>query len=135
MIVTPGLFAPESYRKATADLVNEIVNGCGAGNARFDFVPDTILGLSISECCNVHDWMYSFGSNLEDKKQADRVMLNNCLRVIEKKGGWLKSWRRIRAREYYLAVKSFGGPAYWEGKEGGPVEPKVFPDEYNWAEH
>jgi len=133
MIVTTGLYAPESYRKASAELVKEIVNGCGSSKAKFDFVPDTILGLSVKEACNIHDWMYSFGSNLADKEQADRVMLNNCLRIINTKGGVLMRWRRVRAKEYHLSVKYFGGPAYWEGKEGGPVQPG--PDEYNWVEH
>jgi len=40
------------------------------------------------------------------------------LRLIESAGGWwiLKRMRRTRALIYYEAVKHFGGPAFWSGK-------------------
>ena len=110
------LYAPKSYVDASQAERDKICNGCGAADAKFDFVPDSILGLSIGCCCDIHDWMYNEGVTLEHKKEADRVFLNNTLRVIENKGGWFKGWRRKIAYGYYSAVKHFGGPAYWEGK-------------------
>ena len=110
------LYAPEAYVKMDPKKRKEIVNGCGAANARFDFVPDHIWGLRITEVCNIHDYMYNVGENNEDKEVADRVFLNNLIRLINAKGGALKYLRRIRAREYYMAVKHFGGSAFWDGK-------------------
>lgn len=45
-----SLIVPVGTAKAMADKETwkEHVNGCGAGNARFDFVPDNIYGLSIT---------------------------------------------------------------------------------------
>ena len=113
------LYAPDSYWKATQEERDMIVNGCGSAQAKFDFVPDTIYGLNINEACNIHDWMYHFAKpNIKAKEEADRVFLNNMIRLIEAKTKWkwLKCLRRKRARKYYLAVKYFGGPAFWAGK-------------------
>ena len=110
------LYAPKSYVDASDGEKNKVVNGCGAADAKFDFVPDSILGLNITCCCHIHDWMYSEGVTIEDKEKADRAFLNNILRVIEDKGGWFKSWRRKIAYGYYQAVKRYGAVAYWEGK-------------------
>ncbi|MFH1999170.1 MAG: hypothetical protein ABIK28_05795, partial [Planctomycetota bacterium] len=93
--------------------------GCGAENSKFDFVPDTIWGLNISEACNVHDLCYHFAEpKIEQKEEADRIFLNNLYRLIQnhtrlKIMKWL---RRRRALKYYLAVKYFGGPAFWDRK-------------------
>ena len=110
------LYAPKEYCELTPETKKRIVNGCGAANARFDFVPDRIWGLKITEACNIHDFMYQMGATNEDKEIADRVFLNNLVRLIKAKGGILKPLRMIRAKEYYLAVKFFGASAFWEGK-------------------
>ena len=114
------IFAPSSFKLATMDELRAICNGCGAANAKFDFVPDRIYGTYIGHVCQVHDWMYHKGRTDEDKKEADRVMLNNTLRLINRdcKRKWYKpkSLMRLRAKEYYFAVKHFGGPAFWDGK-------------------
>jgi len=112
----PKLYEPVSYQVATIHQRRSICNGCGSADAKFDFVPDTIYGLRITAACHIHDWMYHEGKTIEDKKEADRVMLNNTLRIIENHGGFLKYLRRRRALKYYLAVKYFGGQAYWSGK-------------------
>jgi len=96
----------------------DCVNGCGAAGAKFDFVPDTIYGIYIGEACAVHDFMYHVGRSIEDKEEADRVFLNNLLRLIDKRKPWYvpKFLCRIRCRNYYRAVKYFGGPAFWKTK-------------------
>lgn len=112
------IYAPASFLcSAIGDLAN-ICNGCGAANSKFDFVPDTIYGLFIGDCCNIHDWMYHEGRSIEDKEEADRVMLNNMLRLIRRDTAWYrpKFLMRWRAKAYYLAVKHFGGPSFWAGK-------------------
>lgn len=112
----PQLYKPTSYTSASKEEKRDICNGCGAANAKFDFVPDNIYGLSITEACQIHDWMYYKGTTNEDKIEADRIFLHNMLRIIEHHGGFLKCLLRRRAYKYYLAVKHFGSTAYWDGK-------------------
>lgn len=112
------LYAPELYLTLPAAERKKLVNGCGPGGWKIDLVPDTLWGLDISEACNIHDFMYTVGVDLAAKEEADRVFLNNMLRLIDARGSmrWLKTLRRMRARKYYEAVVHFGGPAYWHGK-------------------
>jgi hypothetical protein len=63
--------------------------------------------------------MYAVGYEIEDKNEADRAMLNNIIRLIDRDSHkWYKPTflQKIRAKEYYLGVKYFGGPSYWKGK-------------------
>ena len=123
MNISPYLSAPDSYRRASPLVVSTVVNGCGPGGWKYDLVPDTILGLSVTECCNVHDWMYAEGATEIDKKRADRKLLENLYATIDaaaKRSLFhrvLKPHRCVRAFEYYLAVKEFGHDAFWAGKE------------------
>ena len=119
LAITGVLFAPTGFKLASEKLLEEICNGCGAANSKFDFVPDHIYGTCITYACHIHDFMYNDGVTIEDKEEADRVFLNNLLRLIDRdKHKWYKPTRlqRIRAKEYYLAVKYFGAVAYWAGK-------------------
>ena len=113
-----SLYAPPAFITATATVRELVTNGCGPGGWKVDLVPDTIYGLDVSPACNIHDWMYAAGQNVADKDAADRVMLNNMLRLIAAAAGpaWLGWLRRRRAQKYYLAVATFGGPAFWAGK-------------------
>jgi hypothetical protein len=113
------LFSPETYKKLTATALAAIANGCGAVGWKIDLVPDTLYGLGIRAACDIHDYMYHTGETIEDKNEADRVFLNNMLRLItaKTKHKWLRRLRRRRALLYYFAVKNFGGPAFWDGKQ------------------
>ena len=113
-----ALFAPESYWQATPEQLNMIVNGCGTSGWKGKLVPEKLWGVSVSESCNIHDWMYHHGVDIKDKEQADRVFLNNMLRTIEcsTSNGFVKKLRIRRARVYHHAVCYFGGPAFWENK-------------------
>jgi len=117
-----NLWAPYSFVNATPTEIKMRTNGCGAAGARFDFVPDTIWGLSIERACRIHDWMYGRGRTIEDKNEADRVFFNNMLRLIEASTSnrLLRFLRRRRALAYYKAVCWFGGPAFWAGKPDAP---------------
>lgn len=111
------LYAPPEYWALSEDAKKEIVNGCGP--AKFGYlVPDSLCGLDITPVCNIHDYMYHIGETLEDKKLADRAFLNNLIRLIDVKTQWwvLKQIRLRMAYVYYTAVKRFGGPAFWAGK-------------------
>lgn len=115
-----NLYAPRSYVDATPEIRAAVVNGCGTSGWKGYLVPDTIWGLRVTEVCRIHDWMYAEGETIADKEEADRVFLNNMLRLIEAAGGpWLlQALRRRRARTYFEAVSIFGGPAFWHEKNG-----------------
>lgn len=112
------LYAPESYVDASAAERAAVCNGCGPSGWKVDLVPDSLWGLSVAGACNIHDWMYHEGKTIEDKAGADRVMLNNMLRLVNgrTRWRWLRWLRRRSAHVYYQAIKRYGGPAFWEGK-------------------
>jgi len=111
------LFKPVFYDKLTKEEIETITNGCGAAGAKFDFIPDSIYGMPISEACDYHDILYHFGETEEDKRHADLSFLANLLILINRKGGFLKYLRRMRALAYYNAVTDLGSKAFWAGKE------------------
>jgi len=112
------LSADPRFVNTPVDELLKICNGCGAAGAKVDLTPDTLWGLSVKPVCHIHDFDYYIGLTIEDKERADRRMLNNNVRMIKAQSSWiLKRLRRIRARTYYKAVKYFGGPAFWDGKD------------------
>lgn len=112
------LFAPEGFWVLTDEAKEEISNGCGPKGSIGFLVPDTIYGLSVTPCCDIHDYMYHIGSKESDRIDADDVFLNNMVRMVtaETKYIWLLKLRLRRVRIYYGAVKRFGGPAFWDAK-------------------
>lgn len=109
------LYAPDSYMSASAEVRDQIINGCGTAGWKGALIPDSLYGLSIHDCCDIHDWMYTVGQVLADKEEADRVFLNNMVRLIGyRRSNWFIRGLRLRAaRDYYEAVACFGGPAFW----------------------
>lgn len=100
---------------------------CGPGRGVLEkLVPDTwfigwplVRPLKITPACAIHDYMYEQGpSELWWKDQADRVFLNNMIRMIEAENSWFPVFilRMRKARVYYQAVKYFGGPSFWYGR-------------------
>lgn len=108
---------------------------CGAEDALFDFVPDTIYGISIQKSCCIHDDRYTRGGTLDDKIVADHEFLLNMLLQIEAFGKAkpkredFKTWHayslarvrwtmtplylaRTRALKYYEAVVRLGGDSF-----------------------
>lgn len=115
---TGVLFAPASFLNATLNQLLDVCNGCGVDNSWFR-PPERIYGTLIVYACHIHDWMYQFGVTNEDKEEADRVMRNNMNRLISRDSHkWYKPTylQRQRAKKYYIAVKMFGGEAFWAGK-------------------
>ena len=68
--------------------------------------------------------MYHNGKTIEDKKEADRVFLNNMLRLVDGKTKWrfVRRLRRRRARIYFEAVKRLHSHLL----PGGYGKPKPF---------
>ncbi len=111
------LYAPEDYWNLSPSEREEICNGCGTKGLGGWFVPDTLWGLSIKEACNIHDYMYWAGRTEANREEADRVFLNNMMRIILAESGViLRFFRRYRAVSYYGAVQDMGGPAFWNSK-------------------
>ena len=114
------LFAPPDYWKLTPEQLNNIIGkgGCGPGGFGDYLVPDKIWGLEIKPACQIHDYMYAMGYTVEEKQEADRVFMNNMLRLVDAAGGnWLiLALRRSAAAKYYRAVADFGGPSFWRNK-------------------
>ena len=44
-----GILAPESFWRLGEEAYNCYCNGCGAGSALIDLVPDTIYGLRVTQ--------------------------------------------------------------------------------------
>ena len=112
------LIAPESFKEASVHELVLVCNGCGAANAKFDFVPDRIYGTYIGWACIIHDWQYFKGLTAKDKRIADKAFRKNLIKIIKREEKWYKPklLMRSRALGYYLGVKMFGDKAYWEGK-------------------
>jgi len=120
------LYAPAGYWEMPQEVREARKTACGAGDGIGDaVVPEKIWGLNVTEACRIHDYMYEVGRTIEDKEEADRVLLNNILRLIDAAEGaskfpllarLLAALRRYRAMTYYNAVRDFGGPAFWETK-------------------
>lgn len=114
---TVHLFAPPAYWEMSED--EKQYFKCGPGRGVLEkLVPETAYGLRLTAACSIHDFMYYYGRTDQDKIDADDVFLNNMIRIIQAKTGSriLMLLRLRRARTYYLAVKIFGGPAFWRGK-------------------
>ena len=110
------LYAPADYWCLSDAARAEICDGCGP-NFLAEFIPDKLLGLDISDACDIHDYMYAVGRSEEDRHIADRVFLNNMLRIINHDSKEvLKPARRVMALTYYYIVRSFGAPWFWRGK-------------------
>ena len=113
------LFRSPGYDLLTPEDRQMLLNGCGPKGAVVDLVPDSILGVSIREACNIHDYDYSQGKTWKDKKYADKRFLQNMGIIISAKENQWKWTRKLRmaiARKYYEAVRDFGGDAYCVGK-------------------
>jgi hypothetical protein len=113
------LFAPLEYWQLSIVQRNHICNGCGPGSVLGLLVPDSIWGISVTEACNIHDFMYATGETIEDKYLADRVFLNNMVRLIlaDKDADFeLRKARLDSAQLYYEMVHRFGGPFFWANK-------------------
>ena len=111
------LFAPAAFWRLPES--ERVKLRCGPGRGILErLVPETIYLLTITPACAIHDFMYKIGETDQDKVDADDVFLNNMIRIIEANttNKQLMCLRLRRARIYYGAVKFFGGPAFWAGK-------------------
>jgi len=143
-----SLFAPSKYWDMLTEdnpELKKICNGVGSETSwTYHFIPNTIYGLSIIPVSDKHDFMYTypkafpamvddeyFKTGLDYKNHADRVFLNNCIRLFEYHEklsgftGWmhrrLAGVRRARAYEYFEILQKFGGTSFWEDKDQSKI--------------
>jgi len=104
-----GLMAPKSYVEAPLDLKREIVNKCGPDGLLSRLVPNHLLGLDISESCNIHDWMFVEAKNQKEHQRSDTTFLKNIKTQIHKSktSSLLKPVRYGMAYIYFGAVRIY----------------------------
>ena len=112
------LYAPQEYWQLHPNDKKKICNECGPNSTFGDYVPNHILWVNISECCNIHNYMYSQGKTENDRHKADRIFRNNMFRIIKAKTKykWLRKLRMWIAKKYYHAVSEYGAAYFWKGK-------------------
>ncbi|MCJ8277309.1 MAG: hypothetical protein HRT44_02725 [Bdellovibrionales bacterium] len=103
------LNAPEEYLKLSDKEKNRIVNQCGPDGIVNKLVPNSILGLSIVEECNLHDYMYFKATDKVQAKKADDLFLENLNKKIDAqtKSKVLKVVRKFMSGLYYRAVRIY----------------------------
>ena len=113
LVATGLLSAADGFMATPPELLSTICNGCGAADAKFDFVPDTIYGLCVCAVCHIHDFGYHIGTSEQDRHREDDRFLMNLIHYINFNSNWLTgALRRRRALKYYEAVREFGGDAF-----------------------
>lgn len=112
------LYAPAGYWNLLPTAKRELVNGCGPAGWKGKYIPDHLLFVSITEACNIHDWMYIEGKTEDDRERADRVFLNNMLRIVEAVSAnfLTREIRRRLALRYYATVRDYGAQYFWADK-------------------
>ena len=112
-------YAPEGYWKLSKEDKKKIkLNKCGGDKITATLVPDYILGVDISEVCNVHDYMYLKGETAEDKKRAEKIFYDNLqVAVNEKKGNGFVRFLRRGIASIYAKLASLLGHFYFKKKK------------------
>lgn len=110
MVKVGCLVAPAGYWMLPACAKVAMCNGCGpAGgfimSALTLLIPDSLLGLSILEACNIHDYCCAKGEIT--RKQADNLFFDNMSALIDDTGGPLRPARHVMAFHYFLAVRTW----------------------------
>jgi len=87
---------------------------CGAENALFDFIPDTIYGISIKKSCCIHDDDFERGGDIVDFNNANIRFLQNMLTEIREGIVWWKPTflANRRAMSYYEGVVRCGKESF-----------------------
>lgn len=127
----------QKYDAKTADGNRPVCNGCGPSGYGA-LVPDSICGVNVGICGDIHNWGYQFGIDREDKNVIDETFGDNMDRLIRDayetecrkiSGGSLVRIRLLLAKKRYLdrlemaddgyekAVKVFGKSAFWDKRK------------------
>ena len=106
------LEVPIGYEDLTQIEKQFICNGCGAKGGIP--VPNSFLGLDISEACNIHDYEYFIGGTKRDKDLADERFLRNLRAIIDGVMFYddFDFIRHTEADLYYKAVVLWGDDSF-----------------------
>jgi hypothetical protein len=111
-VTDDGYLAPPSYVVASPEDKALLCNG--AGTEQID-VPDNLLGVSVHEAADIHDWSYSIARTIAAKRAADFMFLVNMLVAVLAADPTTGFWRRRRlwlalklACAYFVAVWRWG---------------------------
>ena len=126
-----NLYAPKTFWKASPNEIKKHCNGCGAkGGIK---VPNTMYGLNVKICCEIHDWMFAKGKTYADFLFANAVFIMNLTIVISNNNLFLAPFRFSRATKYFLAVQTLGESNYWKNKRKNKVLNITFKGEFKDA--
>lgn len=109
-VVKDGLRAPETYFSLLFDDKKRICNGVGAKDHWTAILPESIMGASINESANIHDYMVYFAQREEDYDLADLVFGRNMRQQITDQSSNMFTCfiRLVIADAYYVAVRFKG---------------------------
>lgn len=112
------LYAPIEWWAMTPKERGKRSNGCGSELDGSDkIVPDTMYGLCIKICCDIHDDMYICGETYGDKAHADAMFYHNLSEIIKNESSVFTKWlRMLRAGKYAAAVSLHGEKSFWLDK-------------------
>ncbi len=85
-------------------------NGCGPSGVVGKIIPDSLLGVSVHDTCNIHDVLYLKGGSSQERKETDEIFLKSMLDQInqQSKNRIAKASRKLGAYLYYYSVRIFG---------------------------
>lgn len=109
-VIKEGLRAPAAYFSLLFEDKKRICNGVGAKDHWSAILPESILGASIHESANIHDYMIYIAETEEDYDLADLVFGRNMRQQITEQSSNMISCfiRLVIADAYYVAVRFKG---------------------------
>jgi hypothetical protein len=118
-LVSHGLEYDAGYLIMSDEDIERICNGCGPIKETNYFIPQSFVGLDISEACHIHD--YDYVMKPYGRKTWDQRFLRNMDAIIEydahKTNGFTTWLRRRKARAYYYCVRIAGGMVFDVAKD------------------
>ncbi|MCF6174613.1 MAG: hypothetical protein L3J71_02475 [Victivallaceae bacterium] len=89
----------------------------------YKLTPNTIWGMNITDCSDVHDVDYTIPSEfprlidaINHKRQADFRFFENLTTRITGRGGFFEDLRHRRASKYYYALSHFARANFLKNK-------------------
>ena len=98
------LYAPYKYWSLTPSMKSFITNGVGP-KVFAKYIPNSILGLDITEEANVHDYCWFFDYNFKD---SNELFYWNVRRKINIDDDWKSNYRHCINKSYYVILSTVG---------------------------
>lgn len=87
--------------------IGEKPNGCGCASGWLKWFRPP-YGILFSECCEMHDILYNLGGSEEDRKEADKSLYIDMVKLSLEFKPLKSMWLAVIAYLYYLCVRLFG---------------------------